>query len=516
MHGGCQAMDESPLLLGIDVGTNNLKAVAFDDLGRVVAHASRPTPTHYPQPGWAFYEPDEIWSEVVAAIRTVISQIDIPERIVGIACASMGEAGILINSKGEPLYHAIAWFDRRTEPQVEWLAENLGHERIIAVTGLAPYHIYGLCKLRWLRDNVPEAYQRADKWLNMGDYIAYRLCGVPATDYSLASRMLAMNLRRLCWDELLIADAGLHTSIFAPLVPSGTPLGRVRDEIAVQTGLPTSAFVAAGGQDHICAAFALGVTQSGSALDSIGSAEALFFPTSAVLDAPSLAHMGYAQGAHVAGGYYILGGQFSAGISVEWFRRTLADGADYAALIAGAASVPIGSYGAVFLPHLRTANTPHNDPLAMGALVGLTAETSREAIFRAVLEGLCLEMRCTAELLLKEGHIPSPRQIIATGGGARNELLMQIKANVFRQPITIVDVEESAALGAAMLAGIGAGIYEDAQAAIAHVRISHHTREVQPTPDESERYERLYTQIYQHLYAALRPIHHAIRAFHQG
>ncbi|MCS6772629.1 MAG: FGGY family carbohydrate kinase [Anaerolineae bacterium] len=505
-------MVESPLLAGIDVGTTNLKVVIFDCAGRVVAHAHRPTPTHYPRPDWAFYEPEEIWNTLVEAIRTAVAQIEHPERILGIACSSMGEAGVPIDAQGSPLYHAIAWFDRRTEPQAELLAQTLGRERVIAVTGLDLYPIYGICKLRWLRDNEPETFARTDKWLNMGDYVAYRLCGVPATDYSLASRMLMMNLRQLCWDVPLITDAGLRPSMLASLLPSGTALGKVRAEVAEQTGLPLHTVVATGGQDHICAAFALGVVQPGTALDSIGSAEALFFPISAVIDDPVLARMGYAQGAHVAGGYYILGGQFAAGVSVEWFRHLLAENADYATLVESAAKIPIGSHGVVFLPHLRTANTPHNDPLAMGALVGLTAEVNRAAVFRAILEGLCFEMRSMLEPLLRAGHVPQATQIIATGGGARNSLMMQIKAEVFRQPITIVDVAESAALGAAMLAGIAAGVYEDAHKAISAVCSSLHTQQIEPMPLGIERYERLYTEVYQHLYAALRPVHHAIRA----
>lgn len=505
-------MTNSPLLVGIDVGTTNIKVVAFNPAGEAVAQASQPTPTHYTQSGWAFYEPDELWSRVVASLRAVTSQLEKPEQIVGIACSSIGETGILIDTEGKPLYHAIAWFDQRTEPQAEQLARQLGRERVIAVTGLDLYPIYGICKLCWLRDNVPDAYQRAAKWLNVSDYIAYQLCGIPATDYSLASRMLTMNLHQLRWDESLVADAGLRISLLPPLMPSGAPLSKVRAEVARQIGLSPNVIVATGGHDHVCAAFALGVTQPDTALDSIGSAEALFFPIPSVINDPALARMGYAQGAHVVGGYYILGGQFSAGVSVEWFRRVIAESEDYATLIAGAAAVPIGSHGVMFLPHLRAANAPHNDPLARGAPIGLTAETSRETIFRAILEGLCFEMRSIMEPLLRAGHISLPKHIIATGGGARNDLLIQIKADVFRQPITVVDIEESAALGAAMLAGIATGVYKHAQDAIAAVHSSRHAKLVTASAEGAERYEQLYTHVYQHIYAALRPIHHALHS----
>ncbi|GIV85143.1 MAG: xylulokinase [Candidatus Roseilinea sp.] len=499
----------SALLLGIDIGTTNLKALVFNRAGRVVAHASAPTPTHYLGAGQAYYEPEEIWQQVLGLIRTAVSQVEQARKIAGVACSSMGESGVPIDGEGHPLYHAIAWFDRRTEPQAAYLAEHIGREHIFKSCGLDVYPIYGLCKILWLQDNHSDVLARAERWLNMADFIAYRLCGVAATDYSLASRTLALDLRGLRWNDDLLHAIGIRPSLLAPLMPSGTHLGSILPEVARATGLPESVQVATGGHDHVCAALAAGVIRPSDVLDSIGTAEALFMPLSNVLDDITLARMGYAQGVHVAGGYYILGGQFSSGAAIEWFKQVLGESHDYSILIEEAKRVPPGSEGVSFLPHLRAANTPYNDPLAMGAFLGLTTDVRRGNLFRALLEGIAMEMRSALYPLLALQQ-RTPERIRATGGGTRNALLMQIKADVFGGRIDIFDVEEGAALGAAMLAGIAGGVYADIEEAVSVVTASHPVTVVSPS-EHAAFYDRLYTEVYQHVYSALHPINQAIR-----
>lgn len=503
--------NEDALLLGLDIGTTNLKAVVFDIRGRALASASVPTPTHYPQPGWAYYEAEEIWRHVLDLVRNALSKLEPQDvqRIASVACASMGEAGVLIDPNGHACFPVIAWFDQRTEPQAEFLARAVGEERIFSSSGLSIYPIYSLCKILWIREHHPEVFTEACTWLNMADFIAYRLCGVAATDYSLASRTLALNIHQRCWDEALIRELGLDPRLFAPLSPSGAALGTLLPEVAEATGLPKRTLVATGGQDHVCAALALGVIQPTAVLDSMGTAEALFLPLAAPINDPRLAQKGYAQGIHVAGGHYILGGQFASGASVEWFRNTIGEGANYRKLIEESSQVPAGSNGTLFIPHLRTANTPHNDPLAMGAFLGLTTDTQRSTLFRAVLEGLALEMRAVLEPLIAS-HQQELERILATGGGTRNDLLMQIKADVFGKTIEVVEVEEGAALGAAMLAGAAAGVYADLGEAVRIVTSAHRVRYISPTSSAAF-YDRLYTEAYRHAYEALRPINHALR-----
>src|ERR687895_652801 len=346
-------MNAEPILIGADVGTTNIKVVAFDTSGRALEGASSPTPTHFPKPGRAHYDPNELWNSFAATLRQVTEKLGDPGRVASIAVASMGEAAVPLDSSGEPTHDIIAWFDGRAGPQAERLGRIFGQDRLFGLTGLSLQPIFGLCKLLWIRENEPDAFDRTASWLNMADYIAFRLSGVPATDYSLASRTLALDLQRLRWAEELLQEVDISPGLFAPLQPSGSPLGPVTPEAAEATRLPRSTQVAVGGHDHVCGALATGVPELGTMLNSLGTAEAIFLPLEHPLTDPEVGHQGYTQGGHVAGQFYVFGGQFTSGASVEWFRDVLGDGADYEMLISEAEKVPPGSLGVFFLPHLR-------------------------------------------------------------------------------------------------------------------------------------------------------------------
>jgi xylulokinase len=503
-------MPNNPLLAGIDVGTTNIKAVIFEPNGQSVAEASLPTPIHYPQPGWAYYDPQELWDGVVKALRRATGQLDDAQRanIASVAVASVGEAGVPLDAQGRPVYEAIAWFDQRTQPQTEWLAETVGQERLFAVTGLSLQPIFGLCKLLWLKENEPDAFAHTVRWLNVADYIAFCLSGVPATEYSLASRTLALDLRNLLWHTDLIREVGLSPDLFAPLRPSGTALGPVTAAASAATGLPVTAQVATGGHDHVCGALAVGVTQPGTMLNSLGTAEAIFLPLEQPLTDPALSRQGYTQGAHVvAGHYYVLAGLYTSGACVEWLRESLAEQTDYATLIAEAEQVPAGSLGVGFLPHLRLANPPHDDPKGRGAFIGLSTDAKRGTLFRAILEGLAYEARHSVESVLAYPGVTPPQRVYAIGGGTRNQLLLQIRASVLNRVITVAEVAEATSLGAAILGGLAAGIYPDLASVAEKLRYTQAT--VEPVTDQAAMYEAYFLQVYQKIYPALRELHHA-------
>ncbi|MGH3144437.1 MAG: FGGY-family carbohydrate kinase, partial [Rubrobacter sp.] len=325
-------MTSEPLLIGADVGTTNIKVLAFDRSGRAVARASSSTPTSYPRPGRAHHDPEDLWAAFAKTLREVTDRLGDPRRVAGIAVASLAEAAVPLDDQGRPTHDIIAWFDGRSGPQAERLDREIGRDRLFALSGLSLQPIFGLCKLLWLQENEPDAFSRTATWLNVADYVAFRLSGVPATDYSLASRTLALDLRRLEWAGDLLEEVGVPPGIFAPLLQGGSRLGSVTPEAAKATGLPQSAGVAVGGHDHVCGALAVGVTEAGTMLNSLGTAEAIFLPLERPLTDPEVGHQGYAQGAHVAGQYYVFGGQYTSGASVEWFRDALGGGADYDAL----------------------------------------------------------------------------------------------------------------------------------------------------------------------------------------
>jgi xylulokinase len=502
-------MNREPILIGADVGTTNIKVVAFDRSGGAVVGASSPTPTHFPRPGRAHYDPDELWNSFVATLRQVTQKLEEPGLVSGIAIASMGEAAVPLDSSGEPTYDIIAWFDGRAGPQAKRLGRAVGQDRLFGLTGLSLQPIFGLCKLLWLKENEPDAYSRTATWLNVADYMAFRLCGVAATDFSLASRTLALDLHALRWADELLEEVGISPDLFAPLRGGGSFLGPVTPAAASATGLTENACVAAGGHDHVCGALAAGVTQKGTMLNSLGTAEAIFLPLEHPLTDPQVGHQGYTQGAHVAGQYYVFGGQYTSGASVEWLREALG-GVDYDTLIAEAEEVPPGSLGVYFLPHLRLANPPYDDPDARGAFVGLSTDVKRGALFRAVLEGLAYDSRNSLEPLLDHSGIEGLRDVYAIGGGTQNRLLMRIKATVSNQAITIVGVEEATSLGAAILGGKGAGVYVDVPSALEELRYAE--CRVEPVQDEVLFYDAAFQRVYGRIYPSLRGVHHEIEA----
>jgi len=505
-------MTAEPLLIGADIGTTNVKVVAFDRSGRAAVHASTPTPTHYPRPGRAHYDPEQLWQVFAATLRKVTGQLDDAGSVASIAVASMGEAAVPLDAAGRPTHDIIAWFDGRAQPQAEWLDRTFGRDHLFGVTGLSLQPIFGLCKLLWLKENEPEAFGRTAAWLNVADYIAFRLSGVAATDYSLASRTLALDLHQLRWAEDLLQEADISPDLFAPLRPSGSSLGPITSEAAEATRLPESAQVAVGGHDHVCGALATGVTEPGTMLNSLGTAEAIFLPLERPLADPEVGHQGYTQGAHVAGQYYVFGGQYTSGASIEWFRDALGDEADYGVLIAEAEEVPPGSLGAFFLPHLRLANPPYDDPASRGAFIGLSTDNTRGSLFRAVLEGLAFDSRNSLEPLLVHSSVEKLRAIYAIGGGTQNRLLMRIKATVLGRTITVVGIEEATSLGAAILGGIAAGVYANVPSALKELRYTE--TPVEPIPDQVALYDAFFSQVYQQIYPSLRAVHHAIHRLH--
>ena len=473
---------EPPLLIGLDVGTSSVRALLFDSRLREVAKAAVPTPVLPLPRGWVDYDPEALWQAVVTALRMALARTPADAPVAGLAVASVGESGVPVDSSGEPTHNAIAWFDPRTADQAQWLQKQLGLDRIFAVTGLTADPMFGLPKLLWLRAHAPEAFARTVRWLNIADWIAFRLSGEAATDFSLASRTLALDLARRRWAAEMLEEIGLAVDLFAPLKPSGSALGRVRPDLAEALGLPAAVVVGVGGHDHVCGAMAAGAAAPGIVLDSMGTAESLYLPTAAPLFDPMVLERGFSQGtlAVDAPQSYLMGGLHFAGGSIEWFRETLADGTGHTALIEAAREVPPGSNGVSFVPHLRGSNAPHADPRARGAFLGLSAETSRGDLFRAVLEGLACEARLVLDGMLTLPHAPTLKEIRVIGGNVRNALLLKIKASVYGAPLILPAHQEGSSLGAAMLGGIAAGVFDDLKAALAILAADSQTVEPEP------------------------------------
>ena len=499
---------EAPLLVGIDVGTPSVGAIAFDRRGRKVAAAARPTPIRPVETGGE-HDPEAIFAATLEALGELGRSLG-GTPIAGLAVASFGESCVLVGDDGRSLSPAITWHDRRTVPAAHDLAAAIGGDRVFAVTGLSIEPIFSLLKLAWMRDHWPGAFSAARRILLMADWIAFRLSGVAATDPSIASRTLYFDIHRRAWSEEMLAFAGVDPRRLPAIRASGTALGPLLPEVLAETGLAGNPIVGVGAHDHIVGSFAAGLVEPGVVLNSIGTAEAVLFATPAPLDDPALAEQGYFQGAVGTDRQmsYVGGGIYSSGGTIDWFRE-IAGGADQAALIAAASAVPPGCGGVAFLPHLVNAPPPHPDDHARGAFFGLTLSATRAALYRAVLEGLAMQARTMLDGMVALTGLGQPRTIRVIGGGARNHLLLSIKANVFARPIVVVDEPEATALGAALLGGVAAGVFANLDAALAGLDRSEHVIE----PDQSaEAYARLKAMVFDRLHDTVRPINRALSA----
>jgi xylulokinase len=503
-------MPQQDLVLGLDVGTTNIKCLALDSDGRIVAQGSEPTPRFHPRSGWTDFEPGPIWDAACQAIRAVVSQLERPQAIKGIAVSSLAESVVPIDSEGQPLAPAIAWFDLRTTAEYEWICDQVGYETLFEISGLNPDPMFGLCKILWVKNNNRPAFEKARCWLHLADYVAFRLCGVPATDPSLACRTLAYDLHRRVWATEIIEAAGIDRSCFPPVCQSGTALGVITPTSARATNLSETTIVSVGLHDHISGAFAAGGLSAGVLLDSIGTSESLNSVFRKPLSDKRFAAHGLAQGAIWIDEpiYYLTGGLQTAGAAVEWFRRELGGKAGIAELVEEAAladeSVP------VFLPHLIRSLTPYPDARASGAFVGIRSTTTRGGMFRAVLEGLAFEARAIADTMVTVAGLPPFAKILSIGSSFENRLLTQIKADVHGFPIHVNPVRETASLGAALLAGIGCGMFSSPSAAVQVAR-----REeiiVEPNSERSKRLQGRYDEVYRDLYGQLRTAHHRLHA----
>ena len=491
-------------LLGIDVGTTNTKAVLYDLAGQMRAVASAPTPVTEEGAGRATHDPEALYQTTVAVIRQAVAGVEDPACVRGLAVSSMAESGVPLDAQGRPLYPVIVWHDIRTIPYQAWWSETAGDERLYAITGLQPGHIYSLNKILWLRDHEPAAYARLHSWLSVSDYVAYRLSGMLAMSYPQACRTLAFDLHTGDWSPELLNAAGVPASVFPPALPSGQALGPLRAEAAAACGLSRHTLVSVGGHDHICAAVASGVISPGAMLVSSGTVEAALGVLERPRTEPAVLALGLHCGMHaVPGRYYLIGGILGAGPLLSWLVQELLqkplDDEGYRALSEAAAASPRGARGLFLLPYLGGAGAPRRAPQATGAYLGLRLHHTRADLVRAAFEGLGYELRHLVECF--RPLMPAREAPLRTvGGGARNPFWLQLRADMTGRTVEVPAGTERAALGAALLGGLGAGLYDNIEAAAAAAYRAEQT--FHPNPEAYREYSAWYEETYRGLYPA--------------
>ncbi len=482
-------------LIGVDVGTSKVKVAAYDLEGRLLFVHSSPNEIIYNDQGFSHFDIDKIKASILHGLKALpATRKDAEPLAIGVS--SVGESGVLVDAKGEVLYPAITWFDARTKECRHKLGKIIKDSRLHAITGMNPDHIYSLLKIMWLRDNHPKLFKQATRWLCIEDYILYFLTGIPATDYTIASRTLAFDRKRRRWNTELLNKADIDPALFSPAFPSGSPIGELRSAVRKQCHLPSRTIVATGGHDHVCAAYALGIIRPGAVLDSTGTSEAIATSVQEIPDYRSTLKNHYDCYPHVVDNTYILSGSLpTSGGSLEWARRLLGKDADtfYSRFSSLAHDAPIGSNGVSFFPFLEGSGTPHGDRQARGHISGISLSTNLSDIARSIFEGISFWLY--DNILVVESFIRRPiKEVVVTGGGSKNELWLQTKADVIGKKLILSDLTETVALGAAFLAGKAAGVFSDASSAQKNIESS--CRVIHPNKRNHVRYQELFQGSY--------------------
>lgn len=496
-------------LLGVDVGTTHCKAGLFvEQEGRLhlAAHCSKPTVTHQSADGYAFYDPGEIWETVAECIAQAREAGD-SEQPWAVGISSMAETGLLVDGRtGDPRSPLLPWFDKTQAPQAARLGlhgdREHRKERFLS-SGIYPSFKCSLAKILWLRDRDASILNGA-VWLPAASYIAQRLTGKMACDYSLAGRTYAFHIGHKKWDEAWLREWDMSAENFPAVFQAGTPVGGCLEGnlAGLLPGIPVSIT----GHDHVCAAFAAGTNRPGWVFDSMGTAESFLGTYEASELGEEQYQSGLSYGCHVAHGYnYWMGGLSASGGSVEWLRSTLGEPPlSYEDLDALLLEASPGPTGILYFPYLAGSGSPHSDPDLRGTLVGLTSMHDRADILKAVLEGTAFELeyiRRTAEQAMGNPI----DHILAAGGGTRNRHWLQIKADVFGCALEALAMPEATLLGAALLGGVGAGVFPDEEHALL-ARPEIKGERYTPDPDRHQAYQELYERGYLPLQQPLRDL----------
>ncbi len=484
-------------VIGIDSSTTATKAIAVDEAGSVVGTGSSEYSYETPRPLWSEQDPHLWWTGTVEAIGEALTKAGISGRGVGaVGLTGQMHGSVLLDDDGEVVRPALLWNDQRTGAECDHIREVLG-DRLVPITGNDALTGFTAPKLVWVRDHEPEAWTRIHHVLLPKDYVRYRLTDAYATDVADGSGTLLFDVARRTWSPEVLEALDIDPAWMPKTYEGPEITGLISAEAAAATGLKAGTPVVAGGGDQSANGVGVGAVDPGVMALSLGTSGVVFAATTEPVIEPAGRVHSFCHA--VPGRWHMMGVMLSAAGSLRWYRDALAPGTEFGELAGEADEVPAGAQGLLFLPYLTGERTPHPDPLARGAFVGLTVRHDRRHLTRAVLEGVAFGLKDGLDLMTAAG-MPPPSEIRASGGGTRSGVWRQILADVLGAEISIVETAEGAAYGAALLASVGAGWFGSVREATeATVKTN---PAASPGPDR-RRYAEMHT-VYRDLYPALK------------
>lgn len=491
-------------VIGVDLGTSGTKTVLFDEKGTVIASATVEYPLYQPKNGYAEQEPTDWYNAAVSTIKTVLAKSGVNAAdIAGLGISGQMHGLVMLDENNEVIRRSIIWCDQRTEKEVEEMNEKLGREKLIEITANPALTGWTAAKILWVRNNEPENYAKCRHILLPKDYVRFMLTGDYATEVSDASGMQLLDVPHRCWSKKVCDALDIDMAMLPKVYESCEVTGTISKAAAELTGLKEGTIVVGGAGDNAAAAVGTGVVTDGKAFTTIGTSGVVFAHTSNIsIDPKGRVHTCCAA---VPGAWHIMGVTQAAGLSLRWFRDNfcgdeistakLMNVDTYEIMTAEAQTVPIGSERLLYLPYLMGERTPHLDPNARGMFFGLSAIHTKKHLLRAVMEGVSYSLRDCVEICREMGINVS--DMMACGGGGTSPLWRQMLADLYGCPVKTAASKEGPALGVAILAMVGAGIYKSVpEACAAIVKVDKTQQPIAENIPEYEKFYKLYTKIY--------------------
>ncbi|MBQ8568871.1 MAG: xylulokinase [Oscillospiraceae bacterium] len=491
-------------VIGVDLGTSGTKTVLFDEKGTVIASRTIEYPMYQPKNGYAEQDPADWYNAAVNTIRDVIEKSGVDNNdIVGLGISGQMHGLVMLDENNQVIRRSIIWCDQRTAKECEEITEKVGAERLIEITANPALTGFTASKIMWVKNNEPENYAKCRHILLPKDYVRFMLTGEYATEVSDASGMQLLDVPNRCWSEEVCSKLGIDMAMLPKVYESPDITGRITADIAAKTGLKEGTIVVGGAGDNAAAAVGTGVVTDGKAFTTIGTSGVVFAHTSGIsIDPKGRVHTFCCA---VPGCWHVMGVTQAAGLSLKWFRDNFCHeeietaklmGVDtYELMTAEADTVPIGSDRLLYMPYLMGERTPHLDPNARGMFFGLSAMHTKKHMLRAVMEGVSYSLRDCVEICREMGINVS--DMMACGGGGSSPMWRQMLADLYGCPVKTVASKEGPALGVAILAMVGAGIYASVPEACAQIITADKVQEpVAENIPQYEKYYQLYTQIY--------------------